>query len=83
MNKRHENIIAGRMDELVARGSTKLYWWELYLWYKSERLSKSVYRDIQTRYESADGADELRFQDLSEALHLIEASKFKPLTDLT
>lgn len=60
MEKRHDNTLTRRLEEVADRGSAYINWYEFYRWYGVERIGKRVYRDLLQRWrevredESAD-----------------------------
>jgi hypothetical protein len=68
MNKRHEDQIWSRLDELYANGTTFISWGELYHWYDLKRIAKTPYRDIQNRWASLleERDEEYKDPDISE-----------------
>lgn len=56
MLKRHEDALMTRIDQVTHRGWAHIAWWEAYLWYGAERISKKVWRDLRDRFsEENDG----------------------------
>lgn len=82
VNKRQENELTNRMERLVATGTVRFEWWELYAWYEQSRLSKSIYRDLIDRYEAASGDSTLKYLELREGFLLLETKGIKELSDL-
>jgi hypothetical protein len=51
MQKRHEDQLASRLDELFITGVTSISWAELYYWYNVDKIRKAPYRDILDKWE--------------------------------
>ena len=58
MQKRHQDALTQRIEEVVHRGHTRIEWWEIYLWYEAQRIGKGIWRDLKERFdEMADDDD--------------------------
>lgn len=56
MQKRHDDEITNRLEEILTVGCTFISWNELYLWYGVQKLAAGTYRDISIRWdEISDG----------------------------
>jgi predicted P-loop ATPase len=51
MNKRHEDQLWARLDQLYANGTTFITLGEMYHWYNADRIAKTPWRDIKRRWE--------------------------------
>ncbi|HKP03778.1 MAG TPA: hypothetical protein VJU77_10525 [Chthoniobacterales bacterium] len=51
MQKRHDNQLWARLDELYANGVTFISFGEVYHWYNIRRLAKTPWRDIKAKWE--------------------------------
>ena len=51
MQKRHEDQVWARLDELYANGTTFISWGEIYHWYNIERINKLPWRDLKRRWD--------------------------------
>ncbi len=50
MQKRHADQVWDRLDQLYANGTTSISYGELYHWYDVQKIKKTPWRDIQTRW---------------------------------
>ena len=57
MQKRHDDLLTQRIDEVVNRGVTYIAWWELNFWYDAKRISKNIWRDLRERFMEAASDD--------------------------
>ena len=84
MLKRHEDALMQRFDTVAKRGFAYIDWWELYLWYGMERLSKAVWRDLRDRFAEvipAKSAAELYIYDSApDGLLLIHSDGLKKIS---
>ncbi|MBQ5948553.1 hypothetical protein [Massilia sp. ST3] len=51
MERRHEDAITSRLEEILTRGAAFISWNELYLWYGQKRLAVGSYRDLSNRWD--------------------------------
>jgi hypothetical protein len=51
MQKRHDDQLWSRLDELYSNGSTFISFGELYHWYNVKRIAKTPWRDIKGRWQ--------------------------------
>lgn len=51
MNRRHEDQLLVRLDELLIKGTTFITWGEIYHWYRIERIAKHPWRDMKRRWD--------------------------------
>jgi hypothetical protein len=51
MDRRHDEILTNRLEEILTKGCTYIGWNELYLWYGVQRLAKRSYRDLSDRWD--------------------------------
>jgi hypothetical protein len=51
MEKRHQDLLTSRLEQIVTTGSTYIAWSELYLWYGVQKLAKRTYRDLSERWD--------------------------------
>lgn len=50
MLKRHGDTIKNRLEEVYLAGRTLILWSELYHWYGAQRITKTIYQDLEDRY---------------------------------
>jgi hypothetical protein len=53
MEKRHDDLLTARIEELAAKGWSFIHWWEAYLWSGQKKLGKNFWRDLDARFASA------------------------------
>lgn len=51
MLKRHGDTIKNRLEEVNFTGRAYILWHELYCWYSAQRITKSIYQDLEDRYK--------------------------------
>ncbi|WP_198119411.1 hypothetical protein [Massilia rhizosphaerae] len=51
MDKRHDELLTSRLEEIITKGCTYISWNELYLWYGVRKLAARSYRDLSTRWD--------------------------------
>ena len=84
MLKRHEDALMQRFDAVANRGFAYVEWWEVYLWYGMERLSKTVWRDLQDRFEETagkNGKGELWVHENQTGMMLVNSGSLKNISD--
>jgi hypothetical protein len=59
MNKRHDELLTSRLEEIVTKGCTYIAWNELYLWYGVQKLAARTYRDLAERWDEIATSHEL------------------------
>jgi len=59
MNKRHDDLLTSRLEEIITKGCTYISWNELYLWYGVAKLAARTYRDLAERWTEITEAHEL------------------------
>ena len=59
MDKRHDDILTSRLEEIVTKGCTFIAWNELYLWYGVAKLAARTYRDLADRWDEIAAAQDL------------------------
>ena len=50
MDKRHDDALTNRLEEIITDGVTYISWNELYLWYDTEKIAAGTYRDLHARW---------------------------------
>lgn len=51
MLKRHDNTLTSRLENVVTAGCAHILWDELYLWYGIQRITVTIYRDLEARWQ--------------------------------
>jgi hypothetical protein len=51
MLKRHDNILTSRLETVSIAGCAHILWDELYLWYGIQRITVTIYRDLEARWQ--------------------------------
>jgi len=59
MDKRHDELLTSRLEEILTKGCTFISWNELYLWYGVSKLAARTYRDLAERWDEIAAAQEL------------------------
>lgn len=59
MDKRHDELLTSRLEEIVTKGCTSIAWNELYLWYGVQKLAARTYRDLAERWDEIATANDL------------------------
>jgi hypothetical protein len=54
MQKRFEHELEFRLDEIKDKGASTVTYQELYRWFDRERITRSVWEDIEARWEKRD-----------------------------
>lgn len=79
MQKRHDDILTSRLEEIYTNGVAYVSWNELYLWYDVQAIAARTYRDLSNRWDeisagwtNADGTG------LGNLLCICSPGKIKP-----
>jgi hypothetical protein len=51
MEKRHDEQLTARIEEVANNGWAFIEWWEAYLWYNQQKLGKNFWRDLKSRFD--------------------------------
>lgn len=51
MDKRQDDILTSRLEEILTSGCTFISWNELYVWYGVQKLAAGTYRDLAMRWD--------------------------------
>lgn len=51
MDKRHDEVLTTRLEDIVTKGCAYISWNELYLWYGVQKLAARSYRDLSARWD--------------------------------
>lgn len=81
MIKRHDAALMNMLDRLDNVGWVEIEWWQLYLWYGAERLTRRVYRDIRERCLADDGEAELYMYAGRASILLVKGDQLKTFTE--
>ena len=52
MEKRHQDLLALRLEDAYLNGCSHVSWEELYHWYGVQRIAARTYRDIEARWQN-------------------------------
>jgi hypothetical protein len=74
MERRHEDLLTARIEEVIDKGWAFLWWWEAYRWYDQERLATNFWRDLKSRF------DEETRKERSYELFILESDQGVLLT---
>lgn len=81
MLKRHGDIVRNRLENVKLTGRTFISWSELYYWYNAQRITKSIYQDLEDRYKEL-FEDELGLSmdnEVPGGILLVRTSKIKTI----
>jgi hypothetical protein len=76
MEKRHDDLLTARMEEVANRGWAFIAWWEAYLWANQQKLGKNFWRDLKARFEAVADSELYIYEDDAGFL-LIEGGRLK------
>jgi hypothetical protein len=83
MQKRHDDLLTARIEEVAHKGWSYITWWEAYLWYDQKKLAKNFWRDLKSRFEETnqkkDGLELHLYEDHGGVL-LINGSGLNPIS---
>jgi hypothetical protein len=88
MEKRYDDILTSRIEEVSRYGVSKIEDWELRLWYGLQRIGKATYRDLNDRFERMAEADNQKnailncYRSVTGAVHLIHSDGLKTMAEL-
>jgi hypothetical protein len=51
MDRRHDDELTSRLEEIFTKGCTFISWNELYLWYDVQKIAARTYRDLSDRWD--------------------------------
>ena len=51
MQKRHDDLLTTRLEEVVDNGVSHIHWHEIKRWYGAKRIAANTYADIQARWK--------------------------------
>lgn len=51
MERRHDEELTSRLEEIVTTGCTYISWNELYVWYDVKKIAARTYRDLSERWD--------------------------------
>lgn len=82
MEKRHDNSLTRRLEEVADRGSAYINWYELYRWYGTKRIGRRTYQDLLGRWREVceDNDADLYFADGCNGAFLIAVQGSYKLT---
>lgn len=52
MDKRHDDTLNNRLEQIITEGSTYISWNELYFWYDTKAIAAATYRDLHARWNA-------------------------------
>ena len=53
MEKRYDDALTSRIEEVAQKGWSFIEWWEAYLWSGQKKLGKNFWRDLEERFALA------------------------------
>lgn len=51
MERRHDDELTSRLEEILTNGCAFISWSELYLWYDVQKIAARTYRDLSDRWD--------------------------------
>lgn len=94
MDKRHDDTLNNRLEQIITEGCTFISWNELYFWYDTKAIAAATYRDLHYRWNEivkkhvSKGGDDLGKLSFVQSqikyaagLHLFGASMVQELDD--
>lgn len=51
MERRHDDELTARLEEILTKGCTYISWNELYIWYDVQKIAARTYRDLSERWD--------------------------------
>jgi hypothetical protein len=79
MDKRHDDMLTSRLEQIYTDGAAYISWNELYLWYDVQAIAARTYRDLSSRWDAlsqgwtlGDGTD------LGKLMFVCSPSKINP-----
>lgn len=51
MERRHDDDLTSRLEEILTKGCTFISWNELYVWYDVQKIAARTYRDLSDRWD--------------------------------
>ena len=82
MLRRYDDALANRFDEVVVKGFAFMEWPEIYRWYGIERITRSIWKDLNDRFEDAHRGDKgnytLWISELATGVLLIDVNDSSP-----
>ncbi len=51
MERRHDEILTARLEDVLLNGCSHITWQELYHWYGVQKLAANTWRDLKKRWE--------------------------------
>ena len=81
MEKRHDDLLTTRIEEVTAKGWSFIAWWEAYLWTGQKKLGKNFWRDLKRRFDERNKANtELYIYQNGEGVLLIHGTELTPIS---
>lgn len=85
MQKRHDEILTSRLEEVLNAGVAHILWDELYRWYEAKKLAINTYRDLLSRWqELTDGKmGDLKYVEGRGGIFLLAETNIDSITSKT
>lgn len=74
MHKFHTPALVARIERAAWRGIAEIEWWELNLWYDTQRITKRVWRDIKEKFDEEECGGDLYIHTTRYGVTLIVKS---------
>ena len=79
MQKRHDDELTNRLEQILTGGCTYISWNELYLWYGVQKLAAATYRDLAARWDDVrNGRTTVSGDDLGELFFVQSPTRASP-----
>ncbi|MGV8891638.1 MAG: hypothetical protein ACOH2K_01530 [Burkholderiaceae bacterium] len=79
MQKRHDDELINRLEQILTEGCVYISWNELYLWYGMQKLAAGTYRDLTMRWqEISDGKTMTDGTELGDLVFVQSPTKNSP-----
>ena len=78
MERRYEDILTCRMEDIFTKGAAFISWNELYLWYGVQKLAARTYRDLSERWDEVITQRGARKTDLGKLMFVQSAWRPSP-----
>lgn len=81
MERRHEEILTTKLEEVIDIGFSHLPWGQLYRWYEVKKLAAGTYRDLERRWQevSRGQSGKLNYVEAHEGLLVFAEKAVKSL----
>lgn len=84
MEKRHDDQLTSRLEQVLTTGVAHILWAELYRWYDVQKLAARSYRDVVDRWEELTNGSQGRLMQVVGAggVFLIAEKSVEPFYEV-